>query len=66
MKRALVTLMLLFPALLQAQQAATEITAFGAYRVGGTFEEDESEASYELNDSLSFGLILNFRHKDLT
>jgi len=58
--------MLLFPALLQAQEAATEITAFGAYRFGGTFEEDESDASYELNDSPSFGLILNFRHKDPT
>ena len=66
MTRALSPLLLLFPALLQAQEAATEITAFGAYRFGGTFEEDESDASYELNDSPSFGLILNFRHKDPT
>ena len=66
MTRALFPLLLLFPALLQAQEAATEITAFGAYRFGGTFEEDESDASYELNDSPSFGLILNFRHKDPT
>jgi len=66
MKQALVPLLLLFPALLQAQEAATEITAFGAYRFGGTFEEDASEASYELNDSPSFGLILNLRHKDPT
>jgi len=66
MTRALFPLLLLFPALLQAQEATTEITAFGAYRFGGTFEEDESDASYELNDSPSFGLILNFRHKDPT
>jgi len=66
MTRALFPLLLLLPALLQAQEAATEITAFGAYRFGGTFEEDESDASYELNDSPSFGLILNFRHKDPT
>ena len=66
MTRVLFPLMLLFPALLQAQEAATEITAFGAYRFGGTFEEDESDASYELNDSPSFGLILNLRHKDPT
>jgi hypothetical protein len=66
MTRALFPLLLLFPALLQAQEAVTEITAFGAYRFGGTFEEDESDASYELNDSPSFGLILNFRHKDPT
>jgi opacity protein-like surface antigen len=59
-------LLLLFPALLQAQEATTEITAFGAYRFGGTFEEEESEARYELTDSPSFGLILNFRHKDPT
>ena len=62
MKRALFPLMLLFPAMLQAQEAVTEITAFGAYRFGGTFEDDESEARYELNDSPSFGLILNIRH----
>jgi len=58
--------MLLFPALLQAQEAVTEITAFGAYRFGGTFEEDATDASYELNDSPSFGLILNLPHKDPT
>lgn len=66
MKRALLPLMLFFPALLQAQEATTEITAFGAYRFGGTFEEEESGAEYELNDSPSFGLIVNFRHKDPT
>jgi hypothetical protein len=66
MNRAFISLVLFFPALLQAQQATTEITAFGAYRFGGTFEEEESETEYELDDSPSFGLIVNFRHKDPT
>jgi opacity protein-like surface antigen len=66
MKRALVAEMILFPGRAQAQDATTEITAFGAYRFGGTFEDDQSDASYELEDSPSFGLILNIRDKDNT
>jgi hypothetical protein len=66
MKRTLLPLMLLCPGLLQAQNTGTEITAFGAYRFGGTFEEEQTEAKYELNDSPSFGLILNLPHKDPT
>jgi len=66
MKRALFSLALFFPVLLQAQEAGVELTAYGAYRFGGTFEEEESEARYELNDSPSFGLILNLPHKDPT
>jgi len=66
MKRTLISLTLFLPALLQAQEATTEITAFGAYRFGGTFEQEASEAKYELKDSPSFGLILNIRHQDPT
>jgi hypothetical protein len=66
MRRAFLSMMFFFPALLQAQEATTEITAFGAYRFGGTFEQEESEARYELKDSPSFGLILNIRHQDPT
>ena len=66
MKRLLILSMVLFPAVLQAQEPTAEITAFGAYRFGGTFEEDATEATYELKDSPSFGLILNLRHKDPT
>ena len=66
MRRVLFATMFLFPALLQAQEAGIELTAFGAYRFGGTFEEEESEARYELNDAPSFGLILNLPHKDPT
>ncbi len=66
MKRAFVLLLLLVPAVLQAQESTTEITAFGAYRFGGTFEEQSTEAEYELNDSSSFGLILNLPDREDT
>ena len=66
MKRVLILPLLVLPALLQAQEPTAEITAFGAYRFGGTFEEEATEATYELEDSPSFGLILNLRHKDPT
>jgi hypothetical protein len=66
MRRALFALMLIFPVSAQAEEAKVEITAFGAYRFGGTFEDDQSDASYELEDSPSFGLILNIRDKDPT
>jgi len=47
-----------------AQDAATkfELTPFGGYRFGGTFDVEESTDSYELEDSSSVGLILNFPH----
>jgi opacity protein-like surface antigen len=63
MTRVLLAIFLFCPSFAFADNWFTEITAFGAYRFGGTFEEDESDASYELNDSPSFGLILNFRHQ---
>ena len=66
MKRMLVAFMLVLPVCALAQDATTEITAFGAFRFGGTFEDDQSDASYELEDSPSFGLILNIRDRDNT
>jgi hypothetical protein len=66
MTRVLLAIFLFYPGLAFADNRFAEITAFGAYRFGGTFEEDESDASYELNDSPSFGLILNLPHKDPT
>jgi opacity protein-like surface antigen len=62
----LVAFMLVLPVCALAQEANTEITAFGAFRFGGTFEDDQSDASYELEDSPSFGLILNIRDRDNT
>lgn len=38
-----------------------EITPFGAYSFGGTFDVIDTDASYHLDDSSSYGLILNLR-----
>ena len=48
-----------------AQGNATrfELTPFGGYRFGGTFNVEDSTDSYKLKDSVSFGLILNFPHR---
>jgi len=40
-----------------------ELTPFGAYRFGGTFEVIDTDTSYELDDAPSYGLIVNFRHQ---
>jgi len=44
-------------------KARFELTPFGGYRFGGTFEVSDSSDSYDFNDSSSFGLILNFPHR---
>ena len=43
-----------------------EITPFGGYRFGGTFEFTNSDDAYKLDDSPSFGLILNLREQSNT
>ncbi len=43
-----------------------EMTPIGGYRFGGTFDIEASEASYDIQDSSSFGLILNLRDKKST
>ncbi|MEJ2257834.1 MAG: outer membrane beta-barrel protein [Woeseiaceae bacterium] len=43
-----------------------EISPVGGYRLGGTFEIEGSDASYEIQDSSSLGLILNFRDTENT
>ena len=52
-------LLLLVPAFAGAQQSATEITPFVGYRFGGTFENEDETAKYEMQDSASFGLLIN-------
>ncbi len=44
-----------------ADELDVEITPFASYRIGGTFDVEESSASYEIDDSEAFGLILNLR-----
>ena len=49
-----------------AQEQNTEFTLFGAYRFSGTINVMDSDASYEAQDSPSFGLIRNHRHETNT
>ena len=62
MRRYLLLILSLVPAFAAAQQSATEVTPFVGYRFGGTFENEEETARYELEDSASFGLLVNFSH----
>ncbi len=50
----------------RADDLDTEITAFGGYRFGGTFDVQDTDSSYEWQDASSFGLIWNQAHKDNT
>lgn len=47
----------------QQEDSWVEITPFGGYRMGGSFEVEESSDSFDIEDSSSFGLILNFPHR---
>ena len=66
MKRYLLAVLLFLPALTSAQESGVEITPFAGYRFGGTFESTDTSVNYEMEDSSSFGLILNLRHKSNT
>ena len=37
-----------------------QLTPFAGYRFGGTFEDQDTETDYDLENSPSYGLILNF------
>ena len=52
-------LLVAFPA--AAADERFEITPFGGFRTGGTFDVEDSDASYKLDDSGSFGLLFNAR-----
>jgi len=45
------------------QELDTELTVFGGYRFGGSINVLDSDATYEVQDSSSFGLIWNHRHQ---
>lgn len=49
-----------------ADELKFEITPFVAYRFGGTFDVEGSTASYRIDDSEAFGLLLNLRHSGNT
>lgn len=50
----------------QQEQSWFEITPFGGYRFGGSFSVEDSEESFNIVDSPSYGLILNFPHREAT
>ncbi len=50
------------PALADEDSLGLEITPIGGYRFGGTFQVDESDTSWDVEDSSSFGLIVNLPH----
>lgn len=54
------------PVCAQNDASTFEITPFGGYRFGGTFNVEEPAGSYELRDSSSIGLILNWEHTAVT
>jgi len=43
------------------QDLNVELTPYGAYRFGGTFQVIDTEGSYDLVDSPSFGLLVDIR-----
>jgi len=45
----------------QSDVGKFELTPYGGYRFGGTFEDEETSTSVELDDHASMGLILNVR-----
>ena len=49
-----------------ADESAIEITPFAGYRFGGNFDVDGSDLSYEVKDSPSFGIAVNFPHRQNT
>jgi opacity protein-like surface antigen len=63
MMRYLFAVLVFVPVLAGAQESGVEITPYVGYRFGGTFESEETTAEYEMQDSSSFGLLVNFPHK---
>lgn len=69
MKRLLLFVALMMPALSIAQEANVELTPFVGARFGGTYEAELASVEpveYEMEDSASFGLIVNWRHSGNT
>ena len=43
-----------------------ELTPFAAYRFGGTFDVTDTDTSYKMEDSPSYGLLINIRQQPNT
>lgn len=50
------------PALADDDGLGLEITPIGGYRFGGTFQVEDADTSWDIDDSSSFGLIVNLPH----
>ncbi len=66
--RGVVLLLLLaaLPALAADKPKRFEITPFGGYRIGGSFEDDDTGEDYDIDDETAYGLIFNIRDKAYT
>lgn len=47
-------------------QQNVELTPYGGYRFGGSFNVDDGAGSYGVDDSTAAGLIVNWQHRDNT
>ena len=50
----------------QSNESRFEITPFGAYRFGGTFNVEGESGSYKFQDSPGYGILFNFPHRSNT
>lgn len=69
MGRLLFAVALMAPAISFAQGSNVELTPFVGARFGGTYEAELASVEpveYEMEDSASFGVILNWRHRTNT
>jgi len=62
-KLLLLTGMLLLASNTIAQEMKVELTPFAGYRFGGTFNVEDTNETYKLTDSSSYGVLLDFRQK---
>lgn len=67
-KISLIVFLFLYSAPVNAQEHSFdfEFTPYGAYRVGGEFEEQNGSLSIDIDDNDSYGLIFNARHSPIT
>ena len=56
-----VALLVALPAVAEEKPKRFEISPFVGYRIGGTFEDDDSEVELDLDEGKSYGLALNMR-----
>ncbi len=63
---AALALLTAVPSFAQTSPGAFELTPYGGYRFGGTFEDVDGQGEVELDDDASFGLIMNFRESGNT